>query len=144
MVKPHVDDIGVNTSDKRWHTSTYDWHSNDIRMACEWHTTDVKNIKLYKRIWSFFIFIFGKKLLNANGNYFWLIGCSHSHIFVRILVSSTIGPNNLNNLKGGPYYILQPASALIFYIWFVGAKPFCIPSSVKIYVVSICSFNQKN
>ena len=38
-------------------------------------------------------------------------------LFIRIfLLSSTTGFENLNNLKGEPYYILQPLSALNFYL----------------------------
>ena len=36
-------------------------------------------------------------------------------LFVRIFLSSNTGSGNLNNLKGGPYYILQPGSALILF-----------------------------
>ena len=63
--------------------------------------------------------------------------------FIRIFLSSTAGSGNLNNLKGGPYYILQPGSALIFLIWSTVDKPFCILSPVKTYVVSIQNFNQR-
>ena len=31
-----------------WHTSAYDWHTNDIQMAYEWLEDDIRNIKLHK------------------------------------------------------------------------------------------------
>ena len=34
-------------------------------------------------------------------------------LFVIIFLSSTTGSGNLNDLKGGLYYILQPGSALL-------------------------------
>ena len=36
-------------------------------------------------------------------------------LFLRIFLSSTTGSGNLNNLKGGPYYILQPGSTLFVF-----------------------------
>ena len=33
-------------------------------------------------------------------------------LFIRIFLSSTTGSGNLNNLKGDPYYILQPGPTL--------------------------------
>ena len=65
--------------------------------------------------------------------------------FIRIFLSSTTGSGNLNNLKGGPYYIFQLGSTLFYLICSTVDKLFfCILSPVKIYVVSICSFNQRD
>ena len=35
-------------------------------------------------------------------------------LLIKIFLSSTTGSGSLSNLKGGPYYILQPGSALFF------------------------------
>ena len=49
----------------------------------------------------------------------------------------------MNNLKGGPYYTFYPGSELIFLSdarWI----SFFILSPMKTYLISICSFNQRD
>ena len=45
-------------------------------------------------------------------------------LFTRIFLSLTTGSGNLNNLKGSPYYILQPSSMLFFLICSAADKLF--------------------
>ena len=58
-------------------------------------------------------------------------------VSIRIFLSSTTGSGNLNNLKGGPYYILQPGSALFLLICSAAEKLFLYSINCE---VSICSF----
>ena len=37
-------------------------------------------------------------------------------LFIKIFLTSSTSSGRLNNLKGGPYYVLQPNSALYFYL----------------------------
>ena len=65
-------------------------------------------------------------------------------LFIIIFLSSTTGFENLNILEREPYYILYPRSALIFFIWYVVDRLFYILSTVKMYLVFLCSFNQRD
>ena len=65
-------------------------------------------------------------------------------LFIIIFLSSTTGSGNLNNLKVGPYYILQLGSKLFFLVCSTVDKLFFILSPVKIYGVCICSFIQRD
>ena len=64
--------------------------------------------------------------------------------FIIIFLSSTTGSGNLNDLKVGPYYILQLGSMLFFLICSAVDQLFFILSPVKIYGVCICSFIQRD
>ena len=119
-IRVHTDNIRVHTSDiwmtyKR-HTSIYEWYTNDTRV----HTIGIKYIKLYQgfgafMLWFWTLFVV-KTLLD-----FWLLGWSDYHTFYDninniIIISLTIGSENLNKLIGDPCYISWPDSALIFYL----------------------------
>ena len=54
---------------------------------------------------------------------------------MRIFLSLTAGSGNLNNLKRGRYYSLQPGSTLFLFIWSATDKLFSASNPVKTYVV---------
>ena len=114
MIYEHMSDIWMIYEHIRvtyeWHTSGIRVYTIDIQIAYEWLENDIRNIKLYKG--------FGAFRSNFQ-NFLWLKHCFRwlqmifgyyvvpiPILFIRIFLSSTLGSGNLNNLKGGPYYIL--------------------------------------
>ena len=152
----HTGDIRVHTSDIRmtceWHTDDIRLHTSDIQMTYEWYTStydwhvnDWRNIKLHNGFGAFrllFLTICVKNTALYSFKRFLSLGCSFLILFAWTFPSSTTGSANLNNLKGGPYYILRPGLALILPYLICGVKLFRILSLVKIYVFSTSSFNQ--
>ena len=128
--------------------STYDWHTNNIQIAYKWFENDRQNIKLYEGFGAFRsnfqIFLW------KNHCFRWLQMIFEYYVvpipiaFIIIFLSSTTGSGNLNNLKVGPYYILQLGSMLFFLICSAVDQLFFILSPVKIYGVCICSFIQRD
>ena len=64
--------------------------------------------------------------------------------FIRILLSSNARSGNLNNLKVGPYCTLYPGSALIFLSDPRRINAFVFYPPMKISIVSICNFNERD
>ena len=107
---------------------TYEWHTDGIRV----HTTNIRMGYAYiNRIKD--LELLDRNFQNCCKNIVlgfckWFLATTPIPIgFMKILLSSTTGFRNLNNLKGGPYYILQPRSVLIFLIWSVADKIFYPP-----------------
>ena len=104
-IQVHTNDIRVHTSDigvtyeyiqvtYGWHTSTYEWHTDDIRL----HTSDIRMTYKYIRLKC-------DKNIVLGGCKWFLATNSIPTLFIKIFLSSATGFGNLNNLKGGPYYI---------------------------------------
>ena len=67
-------------------------------------------------------------------------------LLIRIFLCSAAGSGNLNNLKADPYDYLFAASFNHNFLYLIlgGKVSLYFGSRENIYVVSICSFNQKD
>ena len=124
-IRVHADDLQTHRNDIRmtceyirvahkWHLSGIRVHTIDIQMIFKLHTNDLRmtweilnfitDLELSDLI---FKAVCGKIISLGGCKWFWLLYCSDPYtFFIIIVLRSTIGCSNLNNLKGDPYYIL--------------------------------------
>ena len=135
-----------------WHTSKWEGHTDDIRvhtshiqMACEWHANDISNFKSHKRFGAFRSKIIFSKLFVVLGGCKWLLATRLFRFPYFLLEYSYVQLQGLKTwIICKERRIISRSHVKLYFFLSVVDKIFCILSSVKIYLVSICSFKQRD